>query len=165
MQDAPMVNIQIKGTDAIALLEVLERGIDHGGNPVEPFVDIDGGWPLRCCLEDSRPGDEIAIIAWCPFPWKGPYAETGPVVVHADECVGSTLRDHLPPELDGRAMTLRPYGMDHRIAYGKVRHVAEGESLTALVEELLGDPDIEMVHGRNVTGGCFSFQANRRMGI
>ena len=156
-----MLNIEITGIDSTALVEVLKRGIDHGGNPVEPFVDSDGGWPLRCCLEDSRAGDEIAIIAWSPFPWKGPYAETGPVVVHTQGCVGSMVRDRLPPGLDTRAMTLRPYGIDHRIAYDMVRHVPEGESLTALVRELLSDPDIEMVHGRNVTGGCFSFEATR----
>lgn len=156
-----MVQIEITGTERTALLEVLERGVDHGGNPVEPFVDEAGGWPLRCCLEDSRPGDEIAIIAWSPFPWAGAYAETGPVVVHTGGCTGPGVRHRLPPGLDDRPMTLRPYGPDHRIAYDKVRHVAEGGSLTEAARQLLDDPGVDLVHGRNVTGGCFSFQATR----
>ncbi len=156
-----MPDIEITGVDNTALARVLERGVDHGGNTIESFVDHDGGWPLRCCLADSRVTDKIAIIAWSPFPWKGPYAETGPIVVHTEGCVGSTTSDRLPTELDGRPMTLRPYGVDHRIAYEKVRHVAEGDSLTAHVRGMLDDPGIEIIHGRNVTGGCFSFHANR----
>lgn len=156
-----MVSIEITGTDSASLAAALARGVDHGGNPIEPFVDPDGGWPLRCCLDDSKAGDEIAIIAWSPFPWAGPYAETGPVVVHTTGCDGSAPSAQLPPDFDRRPMTLRPYGRDHRIAYDKVRHVPAGQSLTELVREVLADPEVEMVHGRNVGGGCFSFQATR----
>lgn len=156
------IEIRISGIDRPALAEALHRGIDHGGNPIEPFVDPVGGWPLRCCLTESRAGEEIAIVAWSPFHWKGPYAEVGPVVVHSQGCDESPDRHRLPAELDGQPMTLRPYGLDHRIAYDKVRHLPAGGSLTAELQELLDDAEIEMVHGRNVTGGCFSFQASRR---
>lgn len=74
------------GTDPAELRRVLHDGIDHGGNPIEPFTDDAGGWPLRCCLSDSLPGERIAIIAWAPMPWSGAYAETGPIVVHAEGC-------------------------------------------------------------------------------
>ena len=121
-----MANVAISGVDRDELANALREGRDHGGNPIEPFVDSEGGWPLRCCLEDSQPGDEIAIIAWSPFSWKGAYAETGPVVVHTGGCAAPKQRDELPPALDARGMTLRPYGIDHRIAYGQVRHVSAG---------------------------------------
>ncbi len=150
-----------QGIDAQQLASALAQGVDHGGNRIEPFVDQRGGWPLRCCLADSVIGETIAIIAWSPFSWSGPYVETGPIVVHTDGCGGWPGGERLPDDLDRRAMTLRPYGVDHRIAYSEVRHVAAGQSLTAHVDELLTDTAIEVVHGRNVTGGCFSFQARR----
>jgi hypothetical protein len=148
------------GIDRHELHQVLTCGTDHGGNPIEPFVD-GGGWPMRCCLVDSRPGERVAIIAWSPFPWQGPYAETGPVVIHADGCESPGVLDHLPADLDARPMVLRPYGDDRRIAYHRVRHVAAGDSLTVHVAELLGHGDVDFVHGRNVTGGCYSFTATR----
>ncbi|MEM9561113.1 MAG: DUF1203 domain-containing protein [Actinomycetota bacterium] len=154
-----MADIEITGLESAALAEALANGVDHGGNAIEPFVDPAGGWPLRCCLADSEPGDEIAIIAWSPFPWRGPYAETGPVVVHTRGCAGSPVRDRLPDQLDTTPMTLRPYGVDRRIAYDRVRHVPAGDSLMHHLRELLDDPDVELVHGRNVRGGCYSFQA------
>ena len=155
--------IVFRGVDPEELARVLTSGVDHGGNVVEPFTDADGGWPLRCCLQRSQPGDEIAIIAWSPFDWHGPYRETGPVVVHTRDCAG--IADpiaELPHELDATPMTLRPYGPDHRIAYDHVRHIGCGHSLTREVEALLEIDGIEMVHGRNVRGGCWAFTAQRR---
>lgn len=149
------------GTDQAELRRILADGVDHGGNPIEPFVDDAGGWPLRCCLSDSQPGDRIAIIAWSPMPWSGAYAETGPVVVHADGCDAAGVHTRLPASLDGRAMVLRPYGPDRRIAYHHVTHAPAGGSLTALVDELLAADDVDFVHGRNVTGGCYAFSATR----
>ena len=125
-----MDRLAFTGIDHNELAVTLDRGLDHGGNSIEPFVDDDGGWPLRCCLTDSTAGERIAIIAWSPFPWRGAYAETGPVVVHTDGCPGPAMTDQLPSDLDARPMTLRPYGVDHRIAYAKVRHIDEGDSLT-----------------------------------
>ena len=130
-----MRDLTYTGIDPDDLAEVISRGRDHGGNPIEAFIDEDGGWPLRCCLADSEPGDRIAIIAWSPFPWPGAYAEVGPVVVHADGCVGPAESRRLPASLADRAMTLRPYGSDRRIAYHRVQHV---------------------------TGGCYAFTARRR---
>lgn len=155
-----MSTITISGLDYTEFEAVLASGIDHGGNPIESFIEADRGWPLRCCLADSEAGDEIAIIAWSPFSWKGAYAETGPVVVHAQPCGGPTSSD-LPTDLDQRSMTLRPYGHDQRIAYQHVRHVPAGESLSDNLRELLAEDNVDFVHGRNTTGGCFSFTANR----
>jgi hypothetical protein len=56
---------------------------------------------------------------------------------------------------------LRPYGHDRRIAYHRVRHIAADDSLTVHVAELLGHDDVDFVHGRNVTGGCYAFTATR----
>lgn len=151
--------LTITGIDRAELDRVLRSGQDHGGNEIEPFTDADGGWPLRCCLTDSAPGDRIAIIAWSPFEWEGPYRETGPIVVHVDGCARTDRWEEVPEALDNRAMVLRPYGHDRRIAYDHVRFVDAGGSLTEEVRQLLDHPDIDFVHARNATGGCLSFQA------
>ncbi|MEM9133158.1 MAG: DUF1203 domain-containing protein [Actinomycetota bacterium] len=156
-----MTTIEITGIDGNELTRVLDDGVDHGGNVIEPFIDPDGRWPLRCCLRDSRAGDTIAVIAWSPFPWRGAYAEVGPIVVHAGRCPGTPGGEGLSEAHDRRPMTLRPYGFDRRIAYAKVRSVPAGASVTSHLHDLLDDPDVDFVHGRNTTGGCFSFQATR----
>ena len=154
-------SVTFTGINTAALEAVMASGVDHGGNPINRFVDHKGGWPLRCCLSDSEPGDEIAIIAWSPFEWDGPYRETGPIVVHANPCRGRADDRELPAALDRSAMVLRPYGHDRMIAYHRVRHVAEGRSVSAEITAMLAEPDVDFVHGRNVTGGCYSFTARR----
>lgn len=155
-----MSSLHFAGIDTDRLHQVVKRGIDDAGNAIESFVAPDGGWTLRCCLRNAVAGDEIAIIAWSPFPWRGAYAETGPIVVHTAGCNGAERHDTLPADLDSRAMVLRPYNFENRIAYHHVRHIAAGDSLTSHLEELLAESDVDFVHGRNVTGGCYAFTAS-----
>jgi Protein of unknown function (DUF1203) len=154
----------IEGLDAQALHVSRSAGVDHGGNAVEPFVDTDGGWPLRCCLTDSAPGDELAVVAWSPFPWHGPYRETGPIVIHARPCAGAEGRTEVPPQFLGRRQLLRPYGHDRRIAYDHVVMVEPDGSLPSVLESLLAVDEIDFVLARNVNAGCYSFTARRPTG-
>jgi hypothetical protein len=153
--------IEIQGTDPEQLHALRSSGVDHNGDPVEPFTDHEGGWPLRCCLTDSEPGDELAIVGWSPFPWRGPFAETGPIVVHADACGGLEGGHDVPAQLLGRRQLVRPYGNDRRIAYDRVVIVEADGSLPSVLEAVLGDDDIDFVHVRNVLAGCYSFTARR----
>ena len=133
---------------------------DLVGNPVEPWLDSEGGWPLRCCLTDSKPGDELAIVAWMPFPWRGPYAETGPIVIHARACAGPT-GGGVPPQFLERRQLLRPYGHDRRIAYDDIVVVEPDGSLPTVLAQLLADDAIDFVLVRNLLSGCWSFTATR----
>ena len=154
-------DIQITGADADELATLRTRGVDHGGNTVRPFVDRDGGWPLRCCLTDSIAGDVVAIVAWCPFPWRGPYAEVGPIVIHAQDCPGVT-GDGVPHQFLHRRQLVRPYGHDRRIAYEDVSIVEGDGSLSDVLAETLNREHIAFVLVRNVLAGCYSFTATAR---
>ena len=154
------MDVVFRGIDIDELELVLAAGVDHDGNPIQPFVDAEGGWPLRCCLADSAPGDVVAIIAWTQLDVLGPYRETGPIVVHTNGCRGVAPLPELPAGLDGRPMMLRPYDAEHRIVYSSVVSVTEGESNSAAAARLLEDPAVEFVHGRNWRGGCWAFAAH-----
>lgn len=156
-----MTDMIISGIDPTELRDVLAAGHDCNGVVIQPFVDAEGSWPMRCCLADSQPGDEVAIIAWSPYDWNGPYRETGPIVVHTAGCAGTWQLPALPDEFDQRTMTLRPYDTDHRILYDLVSAVPAGGSLTALAGALLEHPEVAEVYGRNIRGGCFAFVARR----
>ncbi len=142
---------------------MLDSGVDHVGNPVDSFTDREGGWPLRCCLTDSRPGDEIAIIAFSPFGWTSPYRETGPVVVHTRDCPG---HDGLfPTQFEDRDQIVRAFGdADGRVntqIYDQHRFVRAGDGLVRAIDQILTDPRVREVHLHNVIAQCFSFAATR----
>jgi hypothetical protein len=146
--------------DPARLAALRAAGADHGGNPLEPFVDDEGGWPLRCCLRDSAVGDRIAIVAWQPFTWKGAYAEMGPVVIHSEACVGYS-EGAVPAAFEDRRQLVRPYTADHRIAYDHVRIVEVEESLADAIRAVFGHDEVESALVRNVLAGCLSFEVVR----
>jgi hypothetical protein len=150
----------VTGLDPDQLADLRATLLDHGGNAVDVFTDTEGGWPLRCCLRDSKAGDRLAIVAWCPFPWRGAYAEMGPVVVHADDCDAHD-HDEVPAQFEQRRQLVRPYTPDHRIAYDLVTIVEPDSGLGNVIDQLLDRDDVERVVVRNVLAGCYSFTATR----
>ena len=123
-------------------------GQDEAGNPLTPQADPEGGDPLRCCLRETRPGEQVLLLAYTPPGTAGPYAERGPVFVHADPCGGYATPDRYPPGLSHRQQVVRAYVPAGRIADGIL--APDGEHAPAVIRELLARPDVTLVHLRNV---------------
>jgi Protein of unknown function (DUF1203) len=100
------------------LEKIRTAGVDEAGNPLVPQLDSEGGSPLRCCLRETRPGEQILLIAYTPPGTAGPYAERGPVFIHPDPCVGYQTPHFYPPALSHRQQVVRAYDHHGRIADG-----------------------------------------------
>ena len=131
------------------------NGHDDHGNALEQRV-AGGGEPLRCCLTLAPAGASIALIAYQPSTLGGPYAETGPVFVHAAGCDGPA--DGFPADFVDRDAVLRPYDGAGRQLGGLV--VRPGEAPVAL-KELFEDDRVALVHHRNIVAGCWNFSVRR----
>jgi hypothetical protein len=142
------------------LQKVRMAGRDEAGNPLTPQLVSDGGDPLRCCLRETRPGDRVLLIAYTPPGTSGPYAERGPVFVHADPCPGYGTPHRYPPELSHRQQVVRAYDRSGQIADGVL--VSDGDHAQEVIGELLSRPGIALVHLRNVGWGCYNFAVVRR---
>ena len=144
---------RIAALPADVLEEVRSSGVDAHGNSLERRV-ASGGEPLRCCLRDAAAGEEIGLIAYCPFPWTGVYAESGPVFLHTSPCAGYTAPDAYPSGFRHRQQIFRAYGHDRTIVDARIVDGADAEPAIA---ELLADPDVAFLHSRNVAYGCYMF--------
>jgi hypothetical protein len=146
------------------LERVRETGVDDLGNEMVTSVTTEAGAPLRCCLREAGPGERIALIGYLPFPWDGAYAETGPVLIHADECPGYTAADTdtdagaYPEGFRHRQQIFRAYGYDHTIVDAEI---VEGADAEQAIAGLLARPEVDFVHSRNVAYGCFMFAIHR----
>ncbi len=138
---------------------VRTAGLDEAGNPLVVRVEDEGGHPLRCCLRDSRPGERVLLIAYTPPGGAGPYAERGPVFVHADACDGYADVDVYPPGLRHRRQVVRAYDTHADMGDGVL--VDDGAEAERAVAELLARPEVEVVHVRNVVAGCYNFCVRR----
>ena len=128
-----------------------------------PYLDEEGGAPLRCCLRRSAPGERIALVSYAPLRrWAaetgvepGAYDERGPVFVHAEECGGPAAGSGYP--FAGAHRVLRRYSAEG--------HILGGELVDALDDEAFDrafvDPAVVLVHVRAVEYGCFFFEVRR----
>jgi hypothetical protein len=120
-------------------------------------TDLDGA-PLRCCLRDSRPGEEVVLVSAAPPGPQGAYVESGPVFVHARDC-GGPRGEGYPDDWRTRRQVFRAYGHDGTIVGGEV--VEPGTGQEAAAARLLADPVVAFVHTRNVVHGCYMLRIDR----
>ncbi|SER98597.1 DUF1203 domain-containing protein [Streptomyces qinglanensis] len=149
------------------------RARDDAGAPPRTVVDEEGGNPLRCCLERSRPGETLALASYAPLRrWAretnadpGPYDEVGPVFIHPRDCGGwaGAPDGGYPEAMRGELRTLRAYSAQGRILGGLLLdRTREGApTVEEGLAQLYADPLVAAVHVRAVEFGCFQVETRR----
>jgi hypothetical protein len=152
-----------------AVLDQL-RVLDDAGRPPVTSIDDEGGSPLRCCLRRAVPGERVSLVAYAPLRrWAssagadpGPYDEQGPVFIHAEACAGPTgTSAAYPMGLHGPHRVFRTYSVDGHILGGRLVQTDSDATAGEIIDSLLTDPDVALVHARAVEFGCFLFEARR----
>lgn len=147
------------------------RDVDDAGRACVPFVEGEGGSPLRCCLRRSERGERVALVSYAPLRrWAagvgvdaGAYDEQGPVFVHAEECGGPGGGGRYPFARPGVLRAVRRYSGGGRILGGRLLDLPStpDESLDAAFSEAFADPEVALVHVRAVEYGCFLYEVRR----
>ena len=146
-------------TDAVRNLQ--NGGMDANGMSPEMRLSDGQGNPCRHCLNEIAKDEEMLILAYRPFPALQPYAELGPIFLHAAPCSRHPEAVALPAMFRGYArMLVRGYGRDDRIRYGTGRVVDIGE-LDATCATLLGDPEVAYLHLRSAANNCYQCRVER----
>jgi hypothetical protein len=153
-----MATFEIHALPADVLANVRARGVGAAGIPAERVVAT-GGEPIRCCLRDAAPGEELLLFGYEPALPTSPYREVGPVYAHASACADTAAPDRYPPDWYGRPQVLRAY--DKRGWIHPATRVHDGTQPEAVIAEMLADPAVELIHSRNVAYGCFMFAVTR----
>jgi len=136
-------------------------GPDANGQAPERHVSDGGGNTCRHCLDDIAGGDPMLVLAHRPFPGPQPYAEIGPIFVHAEDCPRYDEAAGVPGHYAQRqAVLIRGYGRDDRILYGTGKVVPPTEIETTAAA-LLSDPKVAYLHLRSSTNNCFQFRIER----
>jgi hypothetical protein len=132
----------------------------YGMTPEKKISDGDGV-PCRHCLKNVAAGEPYLVLAYRPFPALQPYAETGPIFLHAEACERAPESDVLPG-LFGRttAYIVRGYSADDRIVYGTGAVVPTAE-IPARAEELLACEEIAYLHMRSAKNNCYQCRIER----
>lgn len=119
-----------------------------------------GGYPCRHCLRPIASGEPYLTLAYRPFPTLQPYAETGPIFLHAEACPRYEAAEVLPPMLESPDYIVRGYGHDDRIFYGS-GGVVETQGITERAGELFSNPEIAYLHVRSARNNCYQCRIDR----
>jgi uncharacterized protein DUF1203 len=153
------MKLSVQGIPTDEVNRLRRGGLDANGQPA--LSRIAEGWanPCRHCLGLILDGDEKLVLAYRPFADVQPYAETGPIFLHAAPCeryANETLPawfDHLDPAI------VRGYGANHWIRYD-TGDVIPGKELTGACQSILSDPTVAYVHIRSKFN-CFQCRVDR----
>jgi hypothetical protein len=128
---------------------------DANGQKPERHISDGDGVPCRHCQQDVKAGEAYLILNYRPFPAPQPYAESGPIFLHADACPRYPEVADLPPVLAARKLILiKGYNRDDRIVYGTGSLVSPQE-LEATAADILAREDVAYVHARSAYNNCF----------
>ncbi len=136
-------------------------GLDANGRPPEPCVSNGSGNPCRACLRDIAYGEPMLIVGHKPFASTQPYAETGPIFLHAKACEPPAEASAVPPVIAERDQFLiRGYSADERIVDG-TGSLVRMEELENACHMLFQRDTVVFIHIRSATNGCFQCRVEK----
>ena len=145
------------------LVESLQNGgLDANGHKPERQIAPGGGMmPCRHCLTDIEAGEPYLILAHRPFPSPQPYAEQGPIFLHAQSCPRHPDSDDVPAMfLERKDYLIRGYSADDRIVYGTGKIVAPA-AMAKAAQDMFGNDRIAYIHVRSASNNCYQCRIDR----
>jgi hypothetical protein len=135
-------------------------GSDSYGLAPERGITAADGYPCRHCLGLIAKGDAYLTLAHRPFPALQPYAELGPIFLHAADCPRGGGTAAIPTFLDSPRYLLRGYGADDRIVYG-TGTIEATTDIPAAAATKLQDPLVSYLHVRSASNNCYHCRIER----
>ncbi|TIL30596.1 DUF1203 domain-containing protein [Mesorhizobium sp.] len=154
------MTIQFKALPTEGVRALQRGGPDAYGLIPERRTSDGDGVPCRHCLKNVAAGEAYLVLAYRPFPQLQPYAETGPIFLHAEHCERAAEAEALPEILEGSDYIVRGYGSDDRIVYGS-GGVIPTAAIAARAESLFERDDIAYVHVRSARNNCYQCRIER----
>ena len=143
-------------------VRALQRGGQDANQQIPQRAISDGGAiPCRHCLSPVAKGEEYLILSHRPFPRAQPYAESGPIFLHARECErAADTPDAAPMFTYGRAFILRGYRNNDWINYDAAE-VVTPDKIEQTAKRLLERDDVAYVHMRSSQMNCYQCRIER----
>lgn len=121
------------------------------------IVDTATGYPCRHCLRWAQPGERVILFPFASIPPGQPYAESGPIFVHAEACPSYAATDEYPADFRSHRV-LRAYNAANDMIDAVV--VADDQP-EPVIARLLQNPETAFLQARSVTRGCYTFRIER----
>jgi hypothetical protein len=153
------MHLSVRGIPSEEAERIRRGGADANGQPALVRIAAGPANPCRHCLELIAEGEEKLVLAYRPFAALQPYAELGPIFLHARACERYDAA-RLPAWFDFMDPAIVcGYGSDDWIRYD-TGDVVRGPEIGAACERILADPTVAYVHVRSKFN-CFQCRVDR----
>jgi hypothetical protein len=144
------------------IVRALQNGaVDANGQAPEHHLSDGDGVPCRHCLTNVAAGEPYLILAHRPFATVQPYAECGPIFLHAGSCERHPTTSRVPDLfLRTDRYLIRGYSAAERIVYG-TGTVVPSAQLAEGAAELFRRPEVAYIHVRSATNNCYQCRIER----
>jgi hypothetical protein len=116
------------------------------------------GAPCRHCLKIIPAGEQATLFTYDAFEGTEKLPLPGPVYIHANSCERYPEDAGFPVELKNSSRTLNAYAKGRRLL---AQEYVENGTVDSTVEKLFARPDVEYIHVRSTTAGCYTFRIER----
>ena len=152
--------IRFVGLETEDVRRLQSGGFDANGQRPERHVSDGSGTPCRHCLANIAEGEPFLVLSYRPFPSPQPYAEQGPIFLHAETCARHQPNGAIPEILDSPQYLVRGYCDEHRIVYGSGRVVATPR-ISETADEMFEYDRIAYIHVRSAANNCYQCRIER----
>lgn len=144
------------------IVEALQSGQpDANGQPPECHISDGDGVPCRHCLAQVAKDEPYLILNYRPFPAPQPYAESGPIFLHANSCTRYAETSAVPSMLLAwDRLLIRGYNSENRIVYG-TGEVVNTADMAAAAETMFERAEVAYIHVRSATNNCYQCRIER----
>ena len=120
------------------------------------------GLPCRHCLDWIAEGSEqAALFTLDPFAGIEKLPLPGPVYIHANGCERYPETAGIPMKLMSSPRTLNAYAHGRRLV---AQEYVESHNAEAAIKALFQCSEVDYIHVRSTTAGCYTFLLERRAG-
>jgi Protein of unknown function (DUF1203) len=154
-----MIPIRVMAIPTEIAEAVRRTGKDpHYGHPAHTEIAGEGA-PCRHCLRIISAGAEKAtLFTLDAFEGVERLPLPGPVYIHADGCERYPEDGGFPATLRSSPRTLNGYARGRRLV---ATEYVENGNVDAGVEKLFARGDVDYIHVRSTTAGCYTFRIER----
>jgi hypothetical protein len=121
------------------------------------MVDSPAGYPCRHCLRWAQPGEQVILFPYVSIPAGRPYAEMGPIFVHAQPCPRYESTEQYPADFRA-GRVIRAYDREQNMIAGEIVNERKPETV---IEKLFENPETEFIQVRSADRGCYTFGIER----
>jgi hypothetical protein len=155
-----LMSIRFVALETAVVRALQSGGPDANGQTPERQISPGNGIPCRHCLKPVAAGEPFLVLAHRPFPAPQPYAEQGPIFLHAAPCPAHRPGSDVPAMLASPRYLVRGYGRNDRIVYGSGQIVPTPE-IPFAAAAMLEDPRIAYIHVRSASNNCYQCRIDR----